>query len=245
MQNVIVTGADRGLGLSLCREYLERGWRVFAGKFMEDYFLLENLQKKYPNLHILRINMSSAESILAAAQDVAKETSGVDMLISNAALMEKVDFSIGQSPDKSPMDLESVWRSFNINALGPLRLVETFLPLMSGGMKRLCFVSSEVSCINLMKNRWPDAYSYPYPMSKAAMNMAIRLMHNELVPKGFSFRLYHPGWMKFREPDGTLTEEGKFDPDDIAKKAAKYFEAPQHNENRLAMLDFCGYEWPF
>jgi len=194
---------------------------------MEDYSLLENLQCENSNLHILRIDMSSAESISTAAKNCGE----LDMLISNAALMEKAN------------DSEAAWRSFNVNALGPVRLTEAFLPLMQNGLKRLCYVSSEVSCINLMKNRHPD--SFPYPMSKAAMNMAIRLMHNELYQKGYTFRLFHPGWMKFREKDGTLAEEGKYDPDFIGKIAAKYFETPLRDEHRLVMTDFNGYEWPF
>ena len=141
------------------------------------------------------------------------------------------------------MDLDAVWRSFNVNALGVLRLTAAFLPLMKNGLQRLCYVSSEVACINLMKNRHSD--SFAYPMSKAAMNMAIRLMHNELFPQGYTFRLFHPGWMKFREKDGSLAEEGKYDPDYIGEKAARYFDTPLHDENRLVMVDFNGYEWPF
>lgn len=237
MPSVIITGADRGLGLSLCKEYLNRGWVVFAGKFMEDYNLIENLQCENPALNILRIDMGSAKSISAAAYAAAEKVSVIDMVISNAALMGKVSCSL----DEPPMDLEAVWRAFNVNALGPLRLTEAFLPLMQLGLKRLCFVSSEVSCITLMKNRFNDTFAYP--MSKAAMNMGIRLMHNNLFPQGYTFRLFHPGWMKFREKDGSLAEEGKYDPDYIGEFAAKYFIAPLPDENRLVMVDYNGYEW--
>jgi NAD(P)-dependent dehydrogenase (short-subunit alcohol dehydrogenase family) len=239
MQNAMITGADRGLGLSLCKEFLRRGWRVFAGKFMEDYFLLEDLREENPNLHILRIDMGCAESITQAAKSVADASDGVDMLISNAAFMGKVSCKINEPP----MDLEAVWRSFNINALGPLRLTQAFLPLMNGGLRRLCYVSSEVACINLMKNRHLDAFAYP--MGKAGMNMAVRLMHNDLFARGYTFRLFHPGWMKFREKDGTLAEEGKYDPDFIGAAAAEYFEKPLRDEHRLVMVDFNGYEWPW
>jgi len=142
------------------------------------------------------------------------------------------------------MDLGAVWRSFSVNALGPARMVELFLPLLDKGkMKRLCFVSSEVSCINLMKHRFDSPFAYP--MSKSAMNMGVRLMHNELYPKGYSFRLYHPGWMKKVSPDRTRSTEAMYDPDFIAEHAAKYFEAPLKDEQRLVMLDFNNREWPF
>ena len=239
MQSVFITGADRGLGLSLCKEFLSRQWRVFAGKYREDYSLLECLQQENKNLFIIRIDVGDADSITKAVQEIAEISSRLDMLISNAALMGKVNCKINEPP----MDLESVWRLFNVNALGPLRLTNAVLPLMQGGLKRLCYVSSEVSSINLMKFRHSD--SFPYPMSKAAMNMGIRLLFNALYPIGYTFRLFHPGWMKFRLPDGSLTDEGKFDPDFIGEYAAKYFEKSLYDENRLVMLDYNGYEWPF
>jgi len=87
--------------------------------------------------------------------------------------------------------------------------------------------------------------SLPYPMSKTSMNMAVRLMHNELFPDGYTFRLYHPGWMKRVLPDGTRSKEAMYDPDFIAKHATVYFEKYRNDEQRLVMYDFKGNEWPF
>jgi NAD(P)-dependent dehydrogenase (short-subunit alcohol dehydrogenase family) len=142
------------------------------------------------------------------------------------------------------MDMETVWNSFRVNALGPLRLVEAFLPLLDkSNLKRLCFVSSEVSCISLMKHRADS--SYPYPMSKTSLNMTARLLHNQLYDQGYTFRLFHPGWMKFRMKDGSLSENGILDPDDIGKSAARYFEESLRDEHRLVMVDYNGFEWAF
>jgi len=240
MPIVIITGADRGLGFSLCREFLERGWTVFAGKFLQDYKLLEQEQEKNPALHILPLDVGSTDSIAKAYAAVAKETDSLDMLISNAALMGQVKCGI----DDLPMDLEAPWNSFRVNALGPVHMVEHFLPLLDkGNMKRLCFVSSEVSCISLMKHR--AGSSYPYPMSKSSMNMGIRLMHNLLFPQGYTFRLYHPGWMKRQMEDSSLSEWAALDPAETAAHAAKYFEAALGDEHRLVMCDYLGQEWPF
>ena len=241
MKSVIITGADRGLGLSLCREFLDRGFTVFAGKFLKDYTLLEDLRDKDKNLHILALDASSRESIAAAHDSVRAVTGGtLDILISNAALMGRVNCSLYEPP----MDLEAVWNSFDVNALGAARMVEYFLPLMDNGqMKRLCFVSSEVSCITLMKTS--RGSEFPYPMSKSALNMCVRLMHNQLYPQGYTFRLYHPGWMKRVMPDGSRSQEALYDPDFIADHAAKYFETPLMDEQRLVMFDFLSQEWPF
>ena len=240
MRSVIITGADRGLGLSLSKEFLARGYKVFAGKFLDDYALLEQLREKDKNLHILRLDVGDRESIAAARESVLKETDSLDMLISNAALMGMVNCSLYEPP----MDLEAVWASFSVNALGGARMVEYFLPLLDEGeMKRLCFVSSEVSCINLMKTSRDGGF--PYPLSKSSLNMCVRLMHNLLYPQGYTFRLFHPGWMKRVMPDGTRSERAMYDPDFTAERASKYFETALRDEQRLVMYDFLGQEWPF
>jgi len=240
MPSVIVTGADRGLGLSLCKEYLNRGWTVFAGKYLDDYSLLEDAAEKNPNLHIVKLDMSSADSIAAAKDHILKITDSLDMLISNAALMGPVKCNLYEPP----MDMEAVWSAFRVNALGPVLLVEKLLPLLDRGrMKRLCFVSSEVSCIVLMKHRGDSPY--PYPMSKVSLNMGVRILHNQLYSQGYTFRLFHPGWMKRRMQDGSLSENAKYDPDYIGGIAAKYFETALRDEHRLVMVDYSGYEWTY
>ena len=235
MRSVAITGADRGLGLSLTKEYLKRGWIVFAGKYLDDYALLENLANEADgaNLRIVKLDVGSEDSIAAFKNEILKTTDSLDMLISNAALM-------GQEL----IDLEAVWDSFRVNALGPVCLASSLLPLFDrGGMKRLCFVSSEVSSIVLMKRRADSAY--PYPMSKASLNMGVRILHNQLYSQGYTFRLFHPGWMKRRAQDGSLSDTALYDPDYIGDIAARYFETPLRDEHRLVMVDYNGYEWTY
>jgi len=224
----------------LCKEFLKRGWIVFAGKYLDDYCLLDDVAAKNPNLHIVKMDVGRADSIAAAKDGLLKVTDSLDMIISNAALMDPARCDLYESP----MDLESVWNSFRVNALGPICLVENFLPLLDRGeMKRLCFISSEVSCITLMKRRGDSPY--PYPMSKASLNMGVRILHNQLYSQGYTFRLFHPGWMKRRMRDGSLSEGALYDPDYIGDIGAKYFETPLRDEHRLVMVDYSGYEWPF
>ena len=240
MPNVLITGADRGLGLSLCKEYLQRGYTVFAGKFMADYTLLEDLRAQNERLHIIWLDVGESASIENAVQMIERTVGTLDAFISNAALMGRTKCDLYDPP----MEVERAWDSFRVNALGPLLLTEKLLPLMEKSpMKRLCYVSSEVACIALMKYRCDEPF--PYPMSKAGMQMGVRMMHNELYERGYMFRLFHPGWMKFRNADGSLTEIAMYDPDDIGAIAARYFEKDLYDEHRLVMVDFNGYEWPF
>jgi NAD(P)-dependent dehydrogenase (short-subunit alcohol dehydrogenase family) len=94
-----------------------------------------------------------------------------------------------------------------------------------------------------MKHR--KGFSYPYPMSKSSLNMSVRLMHNLLYPQGYTFRLYHPGWMKRQMQDGSLSELAAYDPAQTANHAAKYFETPLGDEQRLILYDYKSQEWPF
>lgn len=71
-------------------------------------------------------------------------------------------------------------------------MVKSFLPLMKEGMKRLAFVSSEAG-VNSLAHR-TDGYAYT--TSKTALNMIVRRMHRTLYPQGYTFRLYHPGWVR-------------------------------------------------
>jgi len=240
MPGVVISGADRGLGFSLCGEFLKRGWNVFAGKYLEDYKLLEGLRETNSNLHIIKLDVGHSDSINAFKNDVLKITDSIDMLISNAALMGPVKCDLYDPP----MDPETVWNAFRVNALGPVLLTECFLPLMDrSAMKRLCYVSSEVSSIVLMKNSYDSPF--PYPMSKASLNMGVRMLHNLLYSQGFTFRLFHPGWMKRRMQDGSLSEDALYDPDFTGDIAARYFETPLDDEHRLVMVDYNGYEWTF
>ena len=135
MQSIaFVTGADRGLGFALCKELLARGWRVFAGQYMPDWPDLADLKSHHPTaLHIVPLDVGSTESVQAAAQAVAAQTDAVavqtahiDMLINNAGVATKTS----RRDIHEPQDYDEMHRLYNVNSLGPLRVVEAFLPLL-------------------------------------------------------------------------------------------------------------------
>ncbi|WP_163192293.1 SDR family NAD(P)-dependent oxidoreductase [Clostridium thermarum] len=231
----VVTGADRGVGLALCEKLLEEGWQVFAGQFMPEWTELNDLSQKYPNMLIMvPLDIASLESVEKAAKIVAENTDHVDMLINNAGIYgiegdirEGLDFSLSQ-------------KIYDVNALGPVRMVQRFLPLMENGMRRLCFVSSEAGSIsNCQRDK-----VFGYCMSKAALNMAVKTMFNDLRPKGYTFRLYHPGWVR-SYMSGTKATEGDIEPEESAAAAVPFFTGSDYCEDRLVMLDNKGIEWAF
>src|SRR5512134_632084 len=81
-RTVFVTGADRGLGFALCAGLLEQGWQVFAGQYMPEWPDLVSLASRHPQtLQLVPLDVSSLESVQAAAQRVAAQTDHVDVLI--------------------------------------------------------------------------------------------------------------------------------------------------------------------
>ena len=126
-----------------------------------------------------------------------------------------------------------------MNILGPIRVVEAFL-LHGPGMRRLAFVSSEAGSI-AMNNRQG---SFGYCMSKTALNMAVRIMHNELRPAGYTFRLYHPGWVR-SYMSGQKNMRATLEPEDAAACALRFFLEDRDDEDRLVLIDYEGREWPF
>ncbi len=208
----VVSGADRNIGLEIVKQFLQRGWKVFAGRYLMELPLLEELQEKYPQqLTLVPLDVSDEESVDAAAKIVAEKADRVDLLVHNAAVFG------GGRDENGEFDFSKFLLPYNVNPLGAMRMVHTFLPLMQTGMKRLCFVSSEAGAVSVAHRE--DLSSYC--MSKTALNMALRLMFNQLQPMGYSFRLFHPGWVRspkiehstdaiptFRDQEGNLT--GRF-----------------------------------
>ena len=236
-QTALITGADRGLGLALCAGLLERGWQVFAGQYLPDWPELAALQAgSAPGmLHIIPLDVGQVESAKEAVEFVGKCTDKLDLLVNNAGVTSPaMHRSIREGQDYAEMQ-----RLYNVNAMGPLRVVEAFLPLTDrGGLKRLCFVSSEAGSIGkAYRTAW-----FGYCMSKAALNMAVKTLYNHLGPEGYSFRLYHPGWMR-SYMSGKKNNEADMEPEEAARYALDYFLS--ESDQALALVDYAGNEYPW
>lgn len=228
-KTVMITGADRGVGAALCRQFLDGGWQVYAGQYLPHWNELEAMKEIYPQqLHILPLDVSDATSVNEAADSLQESGTVIDMLINCAGIT-------------LPDEPEKIKKIFRVNSLGPVNMVEKFLPLMQQGEKRLCFVSSEAGSISLAHR----VGAIGYCMSKAALNMSIRLMFNRLQPQGYSFRIYHPGWVRSYMLGEFKNTDGKLEPEETAKVAYEQFTSDREQENVLYMMDVYGDMWPF
>jgi NAD(P)-dependent dehydrogenase (short-subunit alcohol dehydrogenase family) len=234
---VLISGADRGVGFALAKSFLKEGWVVFAGQYMKDWTELAELRSSYPDdLHIIPLDVSDDSSVKEAYRITASLTESIDMIVNNA----------GISADGGDIyALDGIKRGvnvFNINCLGALRVTGIFLPLTDGPgcLKRLCYVSSEAGSISVCHRR--DGFIYP--MSKTALNMAVKLLFKDLYPRGYSFRMYHPGWVR-SYMSGRKNSNGKFEPEETAESAVRYFLKEEPHEDILRLVDNENVTWPF
>lgn len=229
MKKVLITGADRGIGLALCREFMENGWQVFAARFMKNWAELDTLKEEYgERLSLINLDVGNEASVKQAVNTVKEQTDCLDMLINCAGI-----FQNGSNA--------TTFRCLNVNAMGPLRMVESFLPLMENGEKKLCFFSSEAGSITLAHRKGELSYC----VSKTCLNMAVRLMFEKLQPKGYSFRLYHPGWVRTYMEGEKKSTVGNLEPEETAAVAYRQFVSETAYEDVLVMRDVLDEMWSF
>ena len=238
--SVVVTGADRGLGLAMSEQLADKGWRVFAGQFKPDWPELAAAASKHEDrLTIVPMDVADLESVKGAARLVGEQVDRVDMVINNAGVN-----SLSRTQTiRDGLDYDEMHRLYNTNSVGAPRMTEAFLPLMaSSEMKRLCFVSSEAGSIaNARRDAW-----FCYCMSKAALNMGVRILFNYLRPDGYTFRLLQPGGLRsyIGGTDIKGTQAGR-EPEEAAVPALDYFLGDVESEDKLAMRDWKGEELPW
>ncbi len=226
----VITGADRGCGLALTRNFLEAGWRVYAGQFMPDWPDLDALTGEYPeDLVLIPLDVSSGESVSGAAALISAREEKVDLLVNVA----------GIAPHGSD-DAAALRSTFGVNVFGPLRMTEALLPLLRKGKKRICTFSSEAGCIASQHR----ADTFAYTMSKTALNMETRLIFNVLREEGFTFRLYHPGWVK-SYMSGKKSSQGVFEPEETSIVAFRQFTEDRNYEDVLVLRDVNEEIWAF
>ncbi|HWE99881.1 MAG TPA: SDR family oxidoreductase [Caulobacteraceae bacterium] len=178
---VVVTGANRGIGLGLTQRYLEEGEQVFAlCRTPGDAPKLRELESRYHGrLVIGRIDLGDKASIDEAAALVGDQ---LDILINNAGILGGSDQSLaGVDPDE--------WlRALDVIALGPFRVSRAFLPALRRSAGKIVFISSHIA-----SSSWHTGGFYAYASGKAALNRIVRALARDVAADGIRTVAVHPG----------------------------------------------------
>lgn len=189
MPTVLITGANRGLGLAFVEEYLKRNdvHIIATCRTPEKAAQLQSYATSNPNrISIVQLDVSDQSSIDAAGKTVAGMVDQIDILINNAAINPK---GIQALEDITP---ETLMESFNINSVGPLMVVKALLNLVKkGSAPKIINVSTQMGSMDYKKN----GGGYAYSSSKAALNMITRGLAADLQGDGIITITLHPGWV--------------------------------------------------
>jgi NAD(P)-dependent dehydrogenase (short-subunit alcohol dehydrogenase family) len=186
----VVTGAGRGIGLELCRVLVEQEWTVLACPRRMGDGELARLGQSHPwHLHRIPMDVRDEGSVGAAVAEIARRVSQVDLLINNAGIYPS------QRNGLEELEIDDLIDAFDVNAVGPLRVIRCLLTLLYRGKeKRLVQVTSLMGSIADNSS----GGSYAYRMSKTALNMGVRNLAHEFGPAGFICLAVHPGWVRTR-----------------------------------------------
>lgn len=175
MKTVLITGANRGIGLEFARQLGARGDRVIAA--------VRAAGSDLPSTGAEIIDGVDVGSDAGAMRlHEALGDRRLDWLINNAGILERNSL---EAPD-----YESIERQFRINAVGPLRVTAALRGNLTPG-SRVFVISSNMGSIG--DNSSGGAYGYR--MSKAAVNMAARSLSHDLRDEGVSVFVFHPGYV--------------------------------------------------
>lgn len=193
MATVIVTGANKGIGLEIARLYKQRGDNVIAAVRKTS----DELDSIGADVHE-NVDVADDDKVLEFKRALGDTT--IDILVNNAGILS--------SEDMIDMDFDRIRRQFEVNTLGPLRVTHKLAPLLVRGSK-VAIVSSRVGSISDNGG----GGNYGYRISKTAVNMAGKNLSIDLEPRGIPVVLLHPGYVK----TDMVNHAGPTPPEDAAK----------------------------
>ncbi|XP_054614697.1 C-factor-like [Dunckerocampus dactyliophorus] len=220
--SVLITGANRGLGLEMVRQMTEdKGGvkKLFAccrepnGPKSET---LQTLAKKHPDIIIvIPMDVSDLDSIKEAAKLISSQLGGegLNLLINNAGIAFRRTVQ-----ETSPKDMENIFR---VNFMGPLNIIKEFLPHLRAAVKvsgttgmscskaAVINISSNMGSITTTRTSYSLVSGVAYRVSKVALNMLTVCAAEEMKKDEILFAVLHPGWVRTEMggPEGEIGVE--------------------------------------
>ena len=201
MATVLITGANRGLGLEFARQYNRAGWRVIAcGRSQSE--ALNELAAASAAMSLHSVDVADHDSIDRLAAELQDQP--IDLLLNNAGIFGTVPFGAGGISHQAfgATDFANWEEVLRVNLFGPMKMAETFVENVARSQqKKIVTLSSMVGSMGL--NTIGGLYAYR--TSKAAVNMLMHSMGIDLKKRGILAVAIHPGWAR-TEMGGTNAE---------------------------------------
>ncbi|UHG94799.1 SDR family oxidoreductase [Spirosoma oryzicola] len=212
MKQVLITGANKGIGFETARQLLQNGYYVYIGsRSLENgQAAVEKLKAEgLTQVEAVQLDVTNSESVRAAREEIGRKTDVLDVLVNNAGIN-------GGMPQSSlEASVDQFERVFNTNLYGVVRVTQAFIDLLKKSVQpRIVNVSSSGSSLTLQSDPTWTYYSHKaalYPSSKAALNMYTIDLAYQLRDTAFKVNAVCPGFVAtdFNNHRGTGTvQEG-------------------------------------
>ena len=188
MNTVLITGANRGIGLEFARQYAADGWQVVACcRQPQQAEALNRLADQYKDqfsIHRLDVReLAEIDQLSHKLQDLP-----IDILINNAGV-----YPHAQNGEFGRISYDDWMEAFRVNTFAPLKMVEALVEQIAcSQLKIVATITSKMGSI--VDNQ--RGGSYIYRSSKAAVNMVVKSLAVDLQPRGIIAVLLHPGWVQ-------------------------------------------------
>ena len=189
MSSILITGANRGLGLEFARQYAADGWDVIATarnpKSSEE---LQQLAKN-KNVSLRGLDVTSDESVKQLAKTMGGKP--IDLLVLNSAIYTRNGIKLGE------LNFAGWRESFETNVLGAIRVAEALIEnVASSNRKQIVAISTGMGSVQALGSTIGFGIAYQYRTSKAALNMTMSILAKEVEPRGISVVIFSPGWVQ-------------------------------------------------
>lgn len=188
MNTVLITGANRGIGLEFARQYAADGWQVVAccrqPRQAEALNRLADQYKDRFSIHRLDVReLAEIDQLSHKLQDLP-----IDILINNAGV-----YPHAQNGEFDRISYDDWMEAFRVNTFAPLKMVEALIEQIAcSQLKIVATITSKMGSIADNQR----GGSYIYRSSKAAVNMVVKSLAIDLQPRGIIAVLLHPGWVQ-------------------------------------------------
>jgi len=183
MATILITGANRGIGLALAEEFMRRGDRVIAT--VRDPFKLPDALKTAPKERIVVLGMEVTDD-RSVARAAASLDEPIDALVNNAGIHG------ARGGGALDADLTEMAEVLAVNTIAPLRVARAFMAhLKRSERPRIMTISSQMGALS-----GSASGSIAYRTSKAAVNKAMQGLAVDLKPEGVAVVVVHPGWVR-------------------------------------------------